>query len=117
MARHKLSYAGERLTSPLYVQLTPTQKEELGKAVKAQGARLSDYVRERLFRKDGQPVVAAGVSRNPEAKALLHELHRIGNNLNQLSHHANADGKIAERQELNETITLLKATMARVLAL
>jgi hypothetical protein len=85
--------------------------------VKEGGARLSDYVRERLFRKDANPVVAAGVSRNPEAKALLNELHRIGNNLNQLSHHANANDMITERQELHETMTLLKAAVARVLAL
>jgi cell wall assembly regulator SMI1 len=117
MARHKLSYSGERLTTGLYVQLTPTQQQHLHEAVRAQGARLSDYVRAQLFRKEGQAMVEASTGRNPQAKALLDELRRIGNNLNQLSHHANADGQITEQRELHEAIMLLKAAMARVLAL
>jgi len=117
MARHQQSYSGERLTTGLRVQLTPSQRQELGTAAAASGARISDYAREQLFRKGGQPVVAAGVRRNPEAKALLDELRRIGNNLNQLSHQANAAGMIAEQRELYQTITQLKAAMARVLAL
>jgi hypothetical protein len=117
MARHKLSYSGERLTTGLYVQLTPTQRRVLREAVTAQGARLSDYVRERLFQKEGQSVVTAGARRNPESKALLDELRRIGNNLNQLSHHANTHGQITEQRELHEVLTLLKAAMERVLAL
>lgn len=117
MARHKLSYAGERFTTGLYVQVTPTQRQELGEAAEATDARLSDYVREQLFRRGGQAVVAAGVRRNPEAKALLDELRRIGNNLNQLAHHANAIGLLREEGELRGTITQLKAAMERVLAL
>jgi len=81
MARHKLSYAGERFTAACHLQLTPAQREELAAAAKNQGARLSDYVREQLFRRGGQTGVTAGVRRNPEAKAMLDELRRIGNNL------------------------------------
>lgn len=117
MARHKQAYAGERFTTGLYVQVTPTQREELGEAAKATGARLSDYVRERLFRRGGQQAVAAGVRRNPEAKALLDELRRIGNNLNQLAHHANAVGMLREERELRGNITQLKAAMERILGL
>ena len=117
MPRHKLSYSGERLTAGLYVQLTPTQRQRLREAVSAEGARLSDYVREQLFRKEGQPITAARTPRNPDAKALLDELRRLGNNLNQLSHHANAHGQITEQRELHEVIALLKAAMARLLAL
>jgi hypothetical protein len=117
MARQKQSFAGERYTTGLYVQVTPTQRQELGEAAKASGARLSDYVRERLFRRGGQPAVAAGVRRNPEAKALLDELRRLGNNLNQLAHHANAVGMLREERELRGTITELKAAMGRILDL
>lgn len=117
MARYKQSDSAERLTAACRLQLTPSQRQELGAAAAASGARLSDYVRQQLFRRGGQPIVAAGVRRNPEAKALLDELRRIGNNLNQLSHHANAQGMIEEQRDLHQTITLLKAAMARVIAL
>ena len=62
-------------------------------------------------------MTAAGVRRNPEAKALLDELRRIGNNLNQLSKHANTDGSLPEQRDIEETIAQLKAAMARVIAL
>jgi mobilization protein NikA len=117
MARHKQSYSGERLTTGLRVQLTPSQRQELAASAAASGATLSDFAREQMFRKGGQPVTTAGARRNPEAKALLDELRRIGNNLNQLAHRANADQMIAEQRELHETITLLKAAMGRVVAL
>ena len=117
MARHKQAYSGERLTTGLRVQLTPSQRQELSAAAAESGARISDYAREQLFRKGGQPVVAAGVRRNPEAKALLDELRRIGNNLNQLTHEAHLNGMDAEAGELHQTISQLKAAMARVLAL
>jgi hypothetical protein len=117
MARSKQSDSGERFTAGCHLQLTPSQRKELGAAAAAQGAKLSDYLREQLFRRNGQPVVTATVRRNPEAKALLDELRRIGNNINQLAHQANANGMIAERRELHETITLLKAAMGRVIAL
>lgn len=117
MARHKEAYAGERFTEGLYLQLTPSQRAQLREAATAAGARQSDYAREQLFRRGGQPTIAAGVRRNPEAKMLADELRRIGNNLNQLSAHANARGELPEQREIQQTITLLKAALARVIAL
>jgi hypothetical protein len=117
MGRVKKSDPGERFTAGCHLQLTPSQREELGAAAEAQGARLSDYIREQLFRRGGQPVVAAGVKRNPEAKALLDELRRIGNNLNQLTYRTHVDGDFLHEWELERTITELKAAMARVIAL
>jgi uncharacterized protein (DUF1778 family) len=114
MARYKQSDSGERLTTGLRVQLTPAQRQELEAAASASGARVSDYVREQIFRRGGQAITAAGTRRNPEAKALMSQLHRIGNNLNQLTHHVNATGEFAEeRREIAEAITLLKATMSQ----
>ena len=117
MARSKQSDSGERFTAGCHLQLTPTQRLELGAAAEARGARLSDYIREQLFRKGGQPIVAAGVRRNPDAKVLADELRRIGNNLNQLAHQANANGLLEDRRAIHETITLLKAAMGRVITL
>jgi CHASE2 domain-containing sensor protein len=48
---------------------------------------------------------------------LLTELRAIGNNLNQLAHHANATGGNIERKHLAEAISSLKEAMARVIAL
>ena len=117
MARYKQSDPSDRLTTGLRVQLTPAQREELRTAAEASGARLSDYVRERLFRRGGQPVVAAGARRNPEAKAIMNELRRIGNNLNQLAHHANAQGLITDAGEIRNTIEQVKTSMSHVLGL
>jgi hypothetical protein len=116
MARFRQSDSRERLTCGLYVQLTPSQRRELADAVAAQGARLSDYVRDRLFRKPSEPVRPLSQP-NGTAKAILDELRRIGNNLNQLTHHANAQELIAEPAQLHETIAQLKTAMARVISL
>lgn len=115
MARYEQSYHGERRTAGLRVQLTPAERRDLEAAAAASGARLSDYVRELSLRK-GPPVVAA-TRRNPEAKALLNALQAIGNNLNQLARHANATGTMVEQRDLEHTITMLKAAMARVIGL
>jgi uncharacterized protein (DUF1778 family) len=115
MARYEQSYSGERRTAALRVQLTPAERQQLETAAAESGASLSDYVRELCLRKI-QPVVA-GTRRNPEAKALADELRRVGNNLNQLTHHANAEGRFPEIRDLSQTITLVKAALARIIAL
>lgn len=117
MARHKQSYSGERLTEPLRMQLTPSQRQELEAAAAASGARISDYAREQLFRKGGQPIAVAGVRRNPDAKALADEIRRVGNNLNQLAHQANANGMVEAQRQLDDAITLVKAALSRVITL
>jgi hypothetical protein len=116
MARIRQSDSRERLACGLYVQLTLSQRRELADAVAAEGARLSDYVRDRLFRKPSEPSSRLRQP-NASAKAILDELRRIGNNLNQLAHHANAQNLIAERAEIHETIGLLKTAIARVISL
>ncbi len=117
MARHKQSNDADRLTADVCVQMTPQQRQELEIAAQESGARLSDYVRDRLFRRSGQPGVVAGVRRNPEAKAIMDDLRRIGNNVNQLAHHANAQGLITEHQALKDVIELMKQAMSRVISL
>jgi len=47
----------------------------------------------------------------------MYELNAIGNNLNQLTHLAHRTGGIADEGELRAVTGLLKAAMARVIAL
>ena|ERR1044071_6933651 len=114
MGRHKDSYSGERLTISFCVQLTPTQREELGVAAEAHGATVSEYVRDQLFHKGGKYAVVGGMRRNREAKALLNELRKIGDSLNQLARQANANGLVDDQRELNQAIHLLKRSMTKV---
>jgi hypothetical protein len=60
---------------------------------------------------------SGGARRNPEAKRLMYELSAIGNNLNQLARVANTVHAAPQEHELKAMIEILKAAMARVLAL
>src|SRR5215212_3159131 len=115
MARYERSYAGERRSVHLGVQLTPTERDELEAAATRQGASISVYARELLFRRSA--AVVAATRRNPEAKALIRELSAIGNNLNQLMRHANSTGELGPERsaEVDETLLAIKAAAARAL--
>ena len=117
MARHQKTYTGERRTVHLGVQLTPTERAELDAAAAHVGARPSQYVRELCFRRTAEAATVGGARRNPEAKLLLFELSAVGNNLNQLARIANTTRRAPQEAELRATIEVLKAAMARVLAL
>src|SRR5271170_8261478 len=114
MARYDRSFAGERRTAPLRVQLTPTERAELEQAAADQGAaNLSTYARELLFRRSA--AVVAATRRNPEAKALIDaldaatgELNAIGNNLNQIARHLNTTGELRDWSELREALDLYR---------
>lgn len=115
MARLARSYAGERRSVHLGVQLTPTERDELEAAAARQGATISTYARELLFRRSA--AVVAATRRNPEAKALMRELSAIGNNLNQIARHLNTTGDLRDWGELREAMTMHKEAISRVLAL
>lgn len=117
MARYTKSYTGEKRTKHLGVQLTPSERALLKKAAHEAGASLSQYVRELSLRRTTTPSVVAATRRNPEARALMHELNAIGNNLNQLTRLANTEKMAPQLRELQGTTDLLKAAMARVLGL
>jgi hypothetical protein len=117
MARHRKTYTGERRTVHLGVQLTPSERAELDLAAAATGARLSQYVRELCLRRTAEAAIVGGARRNPEAKRLLFELSAIGNNLNQLARIANTTRRAPQEAELRAAIEVLKAAMARVVAL
>ncbi|HWZ93067.1 MAG TPA: plasmid mobilization relaxosome protein MobC [Polyangiaceae bacterium] len=130
MARHKRSYAGERRTAGLRVQLTPGEREELQDAAKQQGApNLSSYAREMLFRRSA--AVVAATRRNPEAAALMRDLqlatrqlNGAGNNLNQIARELNTTGDLRDWRELRDAlrdyqhgIDMYKLAVGRVLDL
>ena len=114
MGRYERSYAGERRTEKVTVQLTPSERAELEAAAELVGAQnLSIYVRELLFRRSA--AVVAGTRRNPEAKAIMREidaaagaLNAAGNNLNQIARHLNATGDLRDWGELREALARYK---------
>ncbi|MGD0762500.1 MAG: plasmid mobilization relaxosome protein MobC [Roseiarcus sp.] len=117
MARLKQTYAGERRSIHLGVQLTPTERAELRAAAAASGATLSQYVRELCLRRTAAPSAVAGTRRNPEAKRVLNELSAIGNNLNQLARVSNTVHAAPQLDELRTVTEVLKACLSRVLSL
>jgi len=129
MSRYARNDKTERRTKLLGIQLTPSEREELDAAAARVGLKPSPYARELLFRRSA--AVVASTRRNPEAAALLpvitglgEEMSRVGNNLNQLAHRANAHGQITSATALNtalsqwaQTEALVKQAISRVLNL
>ena len=118
MARYSRSDSGERRTEFVGIQLTPTERDELETAARAQGATLSAYARELMFRRSA--AVVAATRRNPEAAALMrelhrsgNELHRIGNNLNQVAMRANMAGQVPELDVLYAVLADYQSVAAR----
>jgi len=117
MARYEQAYEGERRTVHLGVQLTPSERRDLEAAAQKAGARLSQFVRELCLRRSTSGNIVAGTRRNPDAKAVINELTAIGNNLNQLTRHANTSGNMPEARELRDVLDRVKAAIEHVLAL
>jgi uncharacterized protein (DUF1778 family) len=118
MARYERSYSGERRTEFVGLHLTPSERAELDSAAALQGARISDYARELLFRRSAEMV--AGTRRNPEAAALMRALdaagyqtNAIGNNLNQIARELNTTGELRDLDELREALELFKQIAER----
>lgn len=117
MARYSKAHVGEKRTAPLRLQLTPSERAELEKGAEAAGTNLSQYVRELCLRRAADSEVVARTKRNPEARGLMHELHAIGNNLNQLARVANSVKAMPALYELRLTTGMLKTAFTRVLDL
>ena len=118
MGRYASSYFGERRTLAVHVQLTPGERVEIEAAAASAGvASLSAFARCLFFRRPFEAGSAAATRGNPDAKRLAGELKAIGNNLNQLTHLAHRTGAVAAEDELRATTSLLKAAIARVIAL
>ena len=117
MARYARSYDGEKRTAKVTVQLTPSERATLENAAQRAGTNLSQHARELCLRRSAAAQIVAGTRRDPQALALMNELTAIGNNLNQLSRVANTNRAAPHLHELKATTELLKAALARVLAL
>jgi hypothetical protein len=115
MARYARADATERRTAFIGIQLTPSERDELDAAATKQGATVSAYTRECLFRRSA--AIVAATRRNPEAAALMRELSAIGNNLNQIARQLNTTGEMRDPAMLDAALELLKPAMSRVLDL
>ncbi len=115
MGRYARSDATERRTAFIGIQLTPTERDELDAAAMRQGATVSAYTRECLFRRSA--AIVAATRRNPEAAALMRELSAIGNNLNQIARQLNTTGEMRDPDAFDALLDPLKRAMARVLDL
>src|SRR6266851_4759937 len=114
MGRYAPSYSGERRTSALHVQLTPSERAEIEAAAASAGVgSLSAFARWLFFRRPFDAGPVAATRGNPDANPVARELKAIGNNLNQLTHLAHRTGAVAAEEELRATTTLLKAAIAR----
>src|SRR5271154_3313719 len=111
MARYERTYSGERRTAFVGLHVTPSERAELEAAAAQQGANVSDYSRELLFRRSA--AIVAGTRRNPEAATLARELSALGNNLNQIARHANTTGELPDLELLDELIELIKDALSR----
>jgi Bacterial mobilisation protein (MobC) len=113
MARRPKGDEGERRTEFFGFQMTPTERRKLEEEAEARGMLLAEFARLRL-RLEG----AANDNRShraaPETVALVGELGRIGNNLNQLAYHANATGQLPEARLIADAIAELKAALGRI---
>jgi hypothetical protein len=115
VARYKHAYVGEHRTTAIGVKLTPAERQELEAAAAARGEGLSEYIRELCFRRSAP--ADGGVSRNADARALAHEISRVGNNLNQLARIANTNKATPHLYELKMLTGLVKVALQRVIEL
>jgi hypothetical protein len=119
VARYERNYTGEKRTVKRTVKLTPTEDAELGAGAAQTGApNVSEFTRELLFRRL-MAVVAAGMRRNPEIKALRDAINALGNNLNQLMRHGNSTGELGPERlaDVDDVLRELKAAARRVIEL
>jgi hypothetical protein len=117
MARRKREDRGEKRTAFIGFQLTPSERAALEHGAAKVGASLSQHARELCLRRSGGAQIVAKTRRNPTAAALMAELAAIGNNLNQLARVANTNRATPQLHELQTTTDMLKAALAKVLAL
>jgi hypothetical protein len=115
MARRKKHEAAEFRTAFAGFQLMPTERAELERRAAVTGRKLSDYCRIVLLSDIKAPAPSV---RDPAAiNALVIEFVREGNNLNQLARIANERHDLPSAQALGEVLALIKAGIAKVLAL
>jgi hypothetical protein len=89
------------------IRLTQKEYDKLLQVAAASGRSVSEYIRAKLF--GGEKATINAVEFLKEYKTQIHEMQKIGNNINQLAHYANVcikNGMLSETvvQEMNQTI-------------
>jgi hypothetical protein len=115
MARPRKIATDELQTAHVGFQITPAKRTELKARAAANGRHLSDYCRIVLLSDPNAPAPSARDWKI--IRALLAELARNGNNLNQLAHIANECHDMPSAKALAEVIERLIAVMEKVRAL
>jgi hypothetical protein len=114
MARLKKTHEGERRTCTLTVQLSPTERAEIGRAASS-WPTVSEFARSRLLASGNRAPTPARPTHDPKtATALLGELGKIGSNINQMARRANAADRIPEEAVLLAIGAELKAALDRL---
>jgi hypothetical protein len=113
MARHRRAYQGERRTEGSTVQWTKSERAALTARAEGRGLALSYYIRSCCLTDRLPPAT----TRRPKGEAweLIAAMARIGNNLNQLAHHANALGALPTERALLDAIAELNEATRRVM--
>lgn len=115
MARYRANDIGERRTSALRVQLTPTERTTLDARAAAYGCTLSDFARVVLLSDLKEPAPPA---RDPAAiNALAFQLSKIGTNLNQLAKIANERRVLPRERDFEEVEGQIADALRRVMEL
>jgi hypothetical protein len=110
MARLKTGDSGARRTAFVGANLTPLERAEVERRAESTALCLSEFVRRSLLSKRPDAALSARLS-NDVARKLAVELARVGTNLNQLAHHANATGAMPAGDALHATLReIVKAT-------
>jgi hypothetical protein len=115
MARLRRGYTGERRTARFTLQLTPSERRILEELARQRGMVKAELVRSYL--PIGRPIAndADWQRADPERVALVGELSRVGNNLNQLTKLAHQSGLLPEENVLREVGAELKAAFKKVM--
>lgn len=115
MARRRKDDAAERRTAFLGVQLTPSEKAELVRRAELVSRNVSDYARIVLLSEHKAP--APSTRDSGAIRQLAVAITRVGTNINQLAHVANAINEIPSERVLREVSAQIVEALEKVMAL
>lgn len=110
-----MSEQGEARSVALVVRLTPAERDAWHAAARAAGrGKTASWVREVVSERAVGGPTRAGSGADGEVARVRAELARIGNNLNQLTHQANAGALGGPRLEYGVVLRALETTRAQL---
>ena len=115
MARRKKEDASERRSAFLGLQLTPSEKAELVGRAADVGLSVSDFARMALFL-DGWKNPPPNVRSPRVLRELTVAIKKLGTNVNQLAHVANAINEIPSERVLREIAAQIDEVLQKVFA-